>query len=107
MRALRPGAWAWLGLVGYVVLADSYLLYKSRISKRKSSHHVTMSEVFADAIEHPTNRWPIIGSWAIITFHLFKNFFPESMRRMDIVSFSAEQLYDTLFDPTLKKRGIL
>lgn len=53
---------AWLGLAGYVVLADAYLIRRRR---------QTMSAAFYEAVRHPVRRWPVVAAWAYLTLHLF------------------------------------
>jgi len=68
---LRPGGWAWVGLAGYVAIADTILI---------KSGKETMSTVFGDALKSPASRWPVILVWLIITLHLFGNYIPSWLK---------------------------
>jgi hypothetical protein len=52
----------WLGLVGYVIAVDGWLILKGR---------QTLSSAFYEAVRHPRRRWPVILAWAYLTLHLF------------------------------------
>lgn len=85
---MRPSAKAWLGLTGYVVVADTYLI---RRAKRTGDHskYATMSVAFGDGLTHPRKRWVVMTCWAVLTAHLFGVFFPKWMRQFDPIGFIA------------------
>ena len=71
---LTPGAKAWCGLAGYVILADAYL-----IARRER----TMSSVFGEALMHPTKRWPVLVTWGFLSMHLHKAILPRFVGHVD------------------------
>jgi len=72
MPRMRAGAWGWVGLWGYIVTYDAWL-----IRRRKA----TLSEVFGEAVRHPVKRWPVMVAWVAVTLHLFSELIPEPMKR--------------------------
>ena len=83
---LRPAGRAWLGLVIYVIAADSYLIIQER---RGNVRYYTMSSGFRDALKHPIKRWWMILIWIFLTFHLFDFFFPEPIRKFEPIGVSG------------------
>lgn len=80
---IRPGGWAWIGLTGYVLVADGALI---------KSDNSTMSEVFGDALKHPRRRWPVMLAWSLLTLHLFGNLLPrwfEPLKKLDPIGWVA------------------
>jgi hypothetical protein len=68
-RETLPAEIAWLGLVGYVSVVDSYLLATGK---------APMTDAWRKALKHPLNRWVIILAWIFTTKHLFfGNIFPK------------------------------
>jgi hypothetical protein len=68
-RETLPAEIAWLGLVTYVSVADSYLLATGKSP---------MTDVWRKALKHPLNRWVVILAWIFTTKHLFfGNFLPK------------------------------
>jgi hypothetical protein len=103
MQTIRPGAWAWVGLATFVIAADSWLLFVNKFSNKED--YVTMSEVFADAVDHPIKRWPVILAWVVITSHLFKTYLPEELRKLDPITYTAEMLYEIFVADAVEKRN--
>lgn len=79
-KRLKPATWAWVGLVVYIVSADTFLLVQEFNNKE---NYYTMSSCFRYALKHPLRRWPVIIIWLMLTFHLFDFFFPERVRRFE------------------------
>lgn len=68
-RETLPAEIAWLGLVGYVSVVDSYLL---------ATDKAPMTDAWRKALRHPLNRWLVILAWIFTTKHLFfGNVFPK------------------------------
>lgn len=61
-RDTLPAELAWLGLVAYVSVVDSYLLATGR---------EPMTKAWRNALQHPLNRWVVILAWFFTTKHLF------------------------------------
>ena len=90
---MRPGAWAWVGLAASIAIVDAGLIYM-RAKTGDTFTFATMSDTFADAIDHPLHRWPVIVSWTAVTLHLFKIYFPKSYHKYDPISYAANTLYN-------------
>lgn len=81
---ISPAGWCWGGLVGYVLIADSFLIKKS---KSGQTHYYTMSTAFRESLAHPIKRWPIMMLWGLLTFHLFDFFFPDKVKQYEPIRF--------------------
>lgn len=55
-----------------------------------------MSTVFGDALSHPIKRWPVIGTWGLLTAHLFANLLPipEGIKKYDPIGWAAKLIAD-------------
>lgn len=71
---LSPGAQAWLGLAGFVVIADVILM---------ATDNKTMSAVFGEALIHPVKRWPVLVTWSFLSMHLHREILPEFVSTVD------------------------
>ena len=71
---LSSGAKAWMGLATYVVVADSYLIWKQE---------KTMSAVFGESLEHPAKKWPVLLVWGFLSNHLHRSVLPEISSKVD------------------------
>jgi hypothetical protein len=82
---IRAGGWAWIGLTGYVLAADTALIRNGR---------ETMSTVFGDSITNPIRRWPVMAAWGLLTVHLFSKVLPGSdkLRRVDPLGIAARAI---------------
>jgi len=61
-RETLPAEIAWIGLVTYVSVVDSYLL---------ATDKEPMTSAWRKALQHPLNRWLVILAWVFTTKHLF------------------------------------
>lgn len=83
---LRPGGWCWVGGAAAVATADVLLIRSGK---------ATMSEVFGDALRHPTRRWAVLMAWLVLSLHLFGNILPRvatPIKRFDPIGAVARVL---------------
>jgi hypothetical protein len=83
-KGLRPGGWAWLGLVGSVVATDAYLIRRRKKAVEAGvvdpERWATMSVVFGDLLSDKWTRVPVVIVWASLTLHLFAVLIPAPIR---------------------------
>jgi len=71
---LSPGAKAWIGLAGYVIVRDAILIYREE---------KTMSAVFGEALNDPSRKWPVLVAWGFLTLHLHREVLPSIVAKLD------------------------
>lgn len=88
----RPATAAWIGLVGYVVAVDSYLIVQEAKGR---DGYCTMSTAFKDAVRHPVKRLPLVMAWSILTLHLFPILYPERYHKYEPITLIGRYISGT------------